>query len=80
MDATRIEIFLQEGIQFLLFGGREWIDLAALWSCVWKEFDCVVSRLGSQKLVKGILEEDGVEVAEVWRKVSLMICQLGVLS
>ncbi len=54
-DPTRVEVLLEEGIQFLLFQGSERVDLTAFWSSLWKEFNCMVPRLGPRQFVKGVL-------------------------
>jgi len=47
-DPSQVEILLQKGIQLLLFGSREWVDLAALLRSVGSEFNGVIPQLGSR--------------------------------
>jgi len=47
-DPSRLEVFLQKGIQFFLFGGGEQVDLATFRRSIGGELDGVVPRLGPQ--------------------------------
>jgi len=45
-DPSRLEVFLQKGVQFFLFGGGERVDLATFWRSIGGELNGVVPRLG----------------------------------
>jgi len=46
LDPSRFEVFLQKGVQFFLFRGREWVDLATFWRSIGGELDSMVPQLG----------------------------------
>jgi len=46
LDLSRFEVFLQKGVQFFLFGGGEWVDLATFRRSIGGELDSMVPRLG----------------------------------
>jgi len=79
-DPSRFEVFLQKGVQFFLFGGKEQVDLATFRRSIVGELDGMVPRLGPRYFIEGVLGEYRVEVAEVRRDVLFMIRGLGVLS
>ena len=45
-DLSRLEVFLQKGVQFFLFGGGERVDLATFRRSVGSELDGMVPQLG----------------------------------
>jgi len=69
----------QKGIQFFLFGGGEWVDLATFQRGIGDELDDVIPQLGPRQFIEGVLGKYQVEVAEVQRDVLFIIHRLGVL-
>ena len=69
LDAAGFQIFLQEGIKFLLFGRGEWVDLTSRWGPSWDEFYGMIPRLGVWQDIKGFFGEHSTEFSEVGQDV-----------
>ena len=55
-DVASFQIFLEEGIEFLLFGRGEQVDLTSRWGPSRDEFYGMIPRLGSGRTSKDSLE------------------------
>jgi hypothetical protein len=64
-DLARLEVFFEKHIKFLLFQGREWVDLAAFGCGVCYEFDSVIPQFGFGQIIEGLFGEDRLEIMEV---------------
>jgi len=49
LNPTRVEVLLEEGIQFLLFQSGKQVDLTTFWSSIRKEFNCMVPGSSSKE-------------------------------
>ena len=79
LDSSRVEVFLQEGIQLFLFRGRERVDFAAFRRGVSDKLYCTILWFGFRQFVKGVLRKDGSEVTEVWWNMLVTVHQHRVL-
>ena len=68
-DATGFQILFQEGIELLLFGMGERVDLTSRWGSSRDEFNGMVPRLGVWQDIEGFLGEYGTEFSEVGQDV-----------
>jgi hypothetical protein len=57
-DPTRLKVFLEKHIKFLLLQGHEQIDLTALGGGVCYKFNGVVPWFGIRQVIEGVLGED----------------------
>ena len=60
---SRFKVLLEKGIKLFLFGGRERVDLAALWVGIGLEFHCMIPGSGLRQVVEGLFGEDRMELA-----------------
>jgi len=79
LNLYRFKVLFQKDIQFLLFRGREQIDLAAFWRGIGGKLDSVIPWLGSGQFTERVLRKHRVEVTKMWWNVLSMICRLRVL-